>query len=515
MDVQTHKELFLNLFEGSKKVMTEHCDRAHEALENGFTVFDKNSEKLDQCRITGKVISVGDLEDGNIQIVAMAEMTSAGEDAATATAPVAGFISARASCMLDDSDIVHILNPQTDVTFIEKYLVTVVTLPETYSDNLVIDFHSVVEDVQAYSIPVNYAAYDRAKVDFNIVAPVKSGVSTDPSPEEKNKYITTYTYGPRTASDYSPTKAEGQWVLILPTVGDITVNLSDKKEVTDISDCELKLTGLDDQKNKSKKNTLIHQGVKLPEVDKKDKNKITWNIQRDWKIPASTLQSLMPTVNRMKAHYYFYFSYTINGKAPKKIMITSDENAKVATTLHKVLPVIVINDCLAGGAMIRMKDGSQKAIEAIKTGDEVLLADQKNSAKVASIATGSRYEGLRHITLKDGKNIRVTGGHMLQREDDSMITAIYVKEGDKLKTVTGPVEVEKSEPICLLEEEEIPIYSLALEGGGNYFIVNDFIVGDEIAQLNENNKVIDPKNFIEKSWLSTYKYFAAKARLLK
>ena len=126
-------------------------------------------------------------------------------------------------------------------------------------------------------------------------------------------------------------------------------------------------------------------------------------------------------------------------------------------------------DCVAGGVMIRMADGTERPIESVKAGDLVLGFKDPNEIlkpyKVKLVAITPKQK-----LLEINDTLRVSLSHKVILSSGRQVRASKLKVGDKLlkgdgsvMTVTGVKDVSAT----------ATVYNLKLEDGGIGFVAND------------------------------------------
>ncbi len=116
--------------------------------------------------------------------------------------------------------------------------------------------------------------------------------------------------------------------------------------------------------------------------------------------------------------------------------------------------------CLAKGTLITMADNSQKKIELLKKGDEVLSYNQKTNKSEASIITelaSPVHKGLIKLDFSNGSSITCTKDHPFLSHNSQWISndpqktaidydlpfVVKLKKGSKVKSLNGVVGVVK------------------------------------------------------------------------
>lgn len=152
-------------------------------------------------------------------------------------------------------------------------------------------------------------------------------------------------------------------------------------------------------------------------------------------------------------------------------------------------PIEIYWGCFAKDTLIRTADGSAKRADQIQTGDQIPALGGK-TLTVTDILTGKDPEIIR-IVAKDGKRIRVSGGHAMLVVDEATpsgrrVAANQLQAGDKLMTPDGVSVISE----VATEPYNDMVYNFVFEGeeNPNYIVADGFWSGDFYAQNEKKEK---------------------------
>lgn len=135
--------------------------------------------------------------------------------------------------------------------------------------------------------------------------------------------------------------------------------------------------------------------------------------------------------------------------------------------------------CHARDTQIKLADGSLKRADKIDIGDSLITYGDK-VLKVNNIYYGDEEE-LVAVKFEDGKQIQVSKGHPLLKEDGTGVDVQQLLKGDRILAETGnAVTVSEVSPVPYQDV----VYNFTFEGEeeGNYVIANGLYSGDFYAQ---------------------------------
>lgn len=125
------------------------------------------------------------------------------------------------------------------------------------------------------------------------------------------------------------------------------------------------------------------------------------------------------------------------------------------------------NDCVPGGGKVLMADGSLKAIEAVKLGDEIMAFDRAaplaalHKAKVTAVSVGEQ----KRLSILNG--VRMTPDHLVLMTRGNRLAAGRLEVGMKMVGISGePVDVKT----IGVETEPSTVYNLQIDSGDGFVI---------------------------------------------
>jgi superfamily I DNA/RNA helicase len=142
--------------------------------------------------------------------------------------------------------------------------------------------------------------------------------------------------------------------------------------------------------------------------------------------------------------------------------------------------LMVVGDdaqCLVGGTLVTMADGSERPIERLKVGDEVLSANGERAQVVRTYRSDERYAGIR---------IRTGGGRTLLSTPEHTHFAGGVGDSRELLTTISQAPAQATieraaPPLPMIRAADVRPGMLMLDADGNY----DVVLEVERAQLNQ------------------------------
>ena len=205
-----------------------------------------------------------------------------------------------------------------------------------------------------------------------------------------------------------------------------------------------------------------------------DRKTITWNLSDNWEnfVPESTKEG-----NRD-----YSFDMRIDFMCKKcqfrHALIISSEDYPQYEDYHfyKKIPMInVLWGCLAEGTDVTMSDGSNRKIEELNIGDEVIGGDGV-AAKIKNIVTGTE-DTIYQLVLESGENVLATYEHPFMTSEGMKLVSELTSHTE-IKTVSGNFSKAVScYPITFGKQ----VYSIELENGDS-FIANGIVSGTHSIQ---------------------------------
>lgn len=144
------------------------------------------------------------------------------------------------------------------------------------------------------------------------------------------------------------------------------------------------------------------------------------------------------------ANYTFVLRVTING-IPASISITSVAGTPPDPSTVVLPEVQVFFSCIVEGTLVHMADGSQRRIEELRAGDEVISGVDGSVMTVRGVLEGTETEPVINIMTEGGHGAVLTNGHPVV-VGDGFVLARDLTEGQIVETIDGPrriVSVER------------------------------------------------------------------------
>lgn len=304
--------------------------------------------------------------------------------------------------------------------------------------------------LRSRSIPLD--AYDAGvlEADFDISAPA---IRREGDTQIKVSY-----YKNSSEKDYDYVYKDGRTLNKMYMDGEGSIELTD----VDVEHPQIQL-GIDGGKG-----MVWHPE---PSVGARD-NVIEYSNSREWKMPLWDVFD--------KNTIYGYANYLLRIQAQRtdtgrevSLLITNIPQLLAAATHDGVweLPKIhVYLDCFGEGTMIRMADGSEKAVEELRAG-ELLLAEGGRRVAVKEVR---RQEACRIVTVTPagGRSVSLTGGHGVYTQEGPW-PAIRLKQGQQVVTESGLAPLQEN---AVESEGAYPVYALFLEDASLSIFANGMLV---------------------------------------
>lgn len=154
-----------------------------------------------------------------------------------------------------------------------------------------------------------------------------------------------------------------------------------------------------------------------------------------------------------------------------------------------LLPIEILNGCIAAGTQIQLGDGGTAAIESLGVGQRVFnpYAVGDHALTIEDVTTGSEPKPMVRIRDTAGHSLLVTETHPVATVDRGMVEASALRAGELVRTADGPralVEVSR-------EAYQGKVYNLrvgsaqqkaSLGEDQTVMYANGFVVGDTQIQ---------------------------------
>jgi len=176
-----------------------------------------------------------------------------------------------------------------------------------------------------------------------------------------------------------------------------------------------------------------------------------------------------------------------DGTAVKVAAIEENENGALVYSLRSVdvnhnyyaNEYLVHNRCFVAGTKISMVDGTQKNIEDVVAGDEVMSYDFENFKDTAGVVGGIKehdVEKIALLTFNNEKVIKCTPEHPFYVKDKEWVQACDLVIGDECYAPGDEVEPSWFVSTVDISTEEVKVYNLLDVKEHNNFYANQVLV---------------------------------------
>lgn len=150
--------------------------------------------------------------------------------------------------------------------------------------------------------------------------------------------------------------------------------------------------------------TLAFPSDQIPGLCNGAGNTVNWNIGPDWFLGAPWNQGDIIDLD-------FSLNFNITPGGTTFIRVTSVPQAVTPpSNIASIAPMQFVWGCVAAGTLVRMADGSQRAIETLKIGERV--ADgHGHSLRIAEVWRGRESKPLYRLATASGAEVLVTDEH--------------------------------------------------------------------------------------------------------
>lgn len=292
--------------------------------------------------------------------------------------------------------------------------------------------------------------------------------------EHKRIRINYYTYGTKDGYDYAyPGIGGGEDQMYLPSGG--TIRIKDKE----LREARMKLMVSNGDKR------ALHELKRTkypgePEIRVEDE-RIMYRFAEKWK--GVRLTDCLGTGYSEMINYLLRITALTKYNRKIIMLVTNIKDICTQIGVDSIgeIPVIEAQlDCFGQGTMIRMADGSQKAVEELKAGEMVQTRDG-GSASVKEVKVQDERQ-LLGLYLDNGETVFLTDGHAVNTANG--IYPVYrLREGQDVITEHGTGKICQILPKC---ERRYTVYSLSLEGDEEWLYAGGMMVhssdGTELFQ---------------------------------
>lgn len=207
-----------------------------------------------------------------------------------------------------------------------------------------------------------------------------------------------------------------------------------------------------------------------------DRQELSWNFNDDWNAILDLSNFQVSTIVDFKCRFGLkvqarehpdFRSYPI-------VMISSAHQQDVETsTTVEIEPIQIQWGCVEQSTYVRMADGSERMISAIRPGD--LVQVEHGASRVVDIFQGTEAQ-LVVLKTDNGCALKMTEGHPVETARGT-VRAGELNAADLIRTETGNSTVKE----LYLEQGNFSVYSLMLEETSN-LICGGIVTGDFAKQ---------------------------------
>ena len=239
---------------------------------------------------------------------------------------------------------------------------------------------------------------------------------------------------------------------------------------------------------------------KIVPIKSEKENKITFTFNYDWN---NTIPQSVYAGNRTYGFYAQVKFVVENSKQNIEVeAIASSLSDAKATNLVKTGQLYLFWGCLAENTMIRMADGSERAIQTIRVGDQ--LENAKGEAvRVTDVIVGSN-EIIYHICTENNRCISATLLHPFATDSGDMLLRDFQMD-TKLKMKKDGKNSSELVTNCYPEEYTGKVYSLEVEGGSEKTIIANGFVTYANSEVNRiERSCVEPEIVMTDEELNEY-----------
>lgn len=144
-----------------------------------------------------------------------------------------------------------------------------------------------------------------------------------------------------------------------------------------------------------------------------------------------------------------------------------------------------VGGCFATGTPIRMADGSERAVEQLKEGDQVLNPVTGKAQTIASTRRGYESKGLIEVGY-DGRSIKVTENHPFITKGESLRQARSLNLGDEILGPDGKLHkittLQQTEPEPFQWVHNLTLRAASGDVAQHAVMANGLVTGDHFLQ---------------------------------
>jgi len=186
---------------------------------------------------------------------------------------------------------------------------------------------------------------------------------------------------------------------------------------------------------------------------------------------------LIPDIDETNSQFDFYTSYIQEFCTGSGVQACTSPGTTVS-----------IKTCFGGAETVQMEDGTAKRIVELHVGDRILSADSEGKTRFSAVVAlphepNSMYAVLSHITTEQGKDIKLSGDHLILSgacgSALALVEAKTVVSGSCVLTVDGQEVVSSNQDTG----SQDGLYTVVTED--DFVVVNGFVA----SPFGENHAV--------------------------
>lgn len=176
---------------------------------------------------------------------------------------------------------------------------------------------------------------------------------------------------------------------------------------------------------------------------------------------------LIPDIDETNSQFDFYTSYIQEFCTGSAVQACNSAGTTVS-----------IKTCFGGAETVQMEDGTAKRIVELHVGDRILSADSEGKTRFSAVVAlphepNSMYAVLSHITTEQGKDIKLSGDHLILSgacgSALALVEAKTVVSGHCVLTVDGQEVVSSNQDTG----SQDGLYTVVTED--DFVVVNGFV----------------------------------------
>ncbi|MCI9445676.1 MAG: hypothetical protein HFF69_13410, partial [Oscillospiraceae bacterium] len=199
----------------------------------------------------------------------------------------------------------------------------------------------------------------------------------------------------------------------------------------------------------------------------------TWLFKPEWNASIPCKYYFAETV----VHLSYILGFYPRGESSKHVLyLTSFLDADMGNSCRKLRQLKIQIGCVAEGTRVLMGDGTQKEIQNVKIGDQILGAEGEQPGTIINVWRGKESK-MYCITTEDGSRLFLTGSHYILT-DAGMVMASHMHLGMQVRMGSGALQ--KIRELYTIDEET-NVYNLSVQkadGQHGYMICENMVLAD-------------------------------------